>query len=317
MSIDELYRRARRMALWGIATNLGLGLLKLAGGLLGHSMALVSDAVHSLGDALIATGVWGALLWAQRPADREHPYGHTRAEAVAGSSVALLLILSGLGVGWEAIRTLHEPSPPPARYTLVIAVISLVFKEGLYRYGRRVAVATGSAAVRAAAWDYRLDALGSLAVLVGLALATWGGPDWHAADHVAALVVALVILWAGGALYWGSLHELMDRQADADILAAVRQEALATPGVRGVEKLLARKTGLEYLVDIHVEVDPDLSVRGGHAIAHDVKDRLLRRLVRVKDVLVHIEPAGGVSRHAPAIRGDSQQSPTPAPDGDH
>jgi cation diffusion facilitator family transporter len=315
VNIDGLYRRARRMALWGIAANLGLGLLKLAGGILGHSMALVSDAVHSLGDALTATGVWGALLWAQRPADREHPYGHTRAEAVAGSSVALLLIVSGLAVGWEAFHTLDEPSPAPAGYTLVIAAVSLVLKEGLYRYGRRVAAETDSVAVRAAAWDHRLDALGSLAVLVGLALATWGGSAWHAADHVAALVVALVILWAGAALYWASLHELMDRQADADLLAAVRREALAVPGVRGVEKLLARKTGLEYLVDIHVEVDPELSVRDGHAIAHEVKDRLLHRLVRVKDVLVHIEPAGEVSGRAPALRGDSAHAAAPSPDG--
>jgi cation diffusion facilitator family transporter len=291
VNIDELYSRARRTALWGIAVSLALGLLKLAGGLLGHSVALVSDAVHSLGDALTASAVWGALWWAQQPADREHPYGHMRAEAVAGSSVALLLILSGVAVGWEALHTLSESSPVPASYTLVIAAVSLVLKERLYRYTRRVAAETGSGAVRAAAWDHRLDALASLAVLVGLALATLGGPAWHAADHVAAVAVAAVMLCAGCSLYWGSLHELMDRQADADILGAVRREALAVNGVRGVEKLLARKAGLEYLVDIHIEVDPDLSVRAGHAIAHDVKDRLLKRIVRVKDVLVHIEPA--------------------------
>jgi cation diffusion facilitator family transporter len=227
--------------------------------------------------------------------------------------VALLLILAGLGVGWEALRTLHEAPLPPAPYTLVIAGVSLVFKEGLYRYGRRVAATTGSTAVRAAAWDHRLDALSSLAVLVGLALATWGGPDWHAADHVAALVVALLILWAGAALYWASLHELMDRQADAEILGAVRREAQAVPGVRAVEKLFARKTGLEYLVDIHVEVDPELSVRLGHAIAHEVKDRLLRRLVRVKDVLVHIEPAGEPPRRAPVDPEASQEAAAPSP----
>jgi len=289
VTIDELYRQARRTALWGIAANLGLGLLKLAGGLLGNSLALVSDAVHSLGDALTSTAVWGALVWAQRPADREHPYGHMRAEAVIGSNVALLLILSGVLIGWEAVATLSETSETPAGYTLAIAGVGLVVKEGLYRYGRRVAALTGSGAIRAAAWDHRLDAFGSLAVLAGLALAKWGG--WHLADHLAALVVAVVIFWAGWTLYWGSLHELMDRQADADLLREVRHKALAVVGVRGVEKLLARKAGLEYLVDIHVEVDPNLPVRAGHAIAHDVKNRLLKEIVRVKDVLVHIEPA--------------------------
>jgi cation diffusion facilitator family transporter len=291
-NMDELYRRARRAALLGIAANLGLGAFKLAGGLLGNSIALTSDAVHSLGDALTACAVWAALLWAQRPADREHPYGHMRAEAVAGSNVALLLLLSGVGVGWEAVRALLDhPSPPPEMFTLVIALVSLVVKEALYRYSSRVAAQTDSVAMRAASWDHRLDAIGSLAVLCGLALSHWGGPAWHSADDVAALVVAAVILYAGCALFWASVHELMDRQADAAILAEVRQAALVVPGVRGVEKLLARKAGLEYLVDIHVEVDPDLTVRAGHAIAHDVKNRLLQRIVPVKDVLVHIEPA--------------------------
>src|SRR5205823_7329663 len=106
VSIDDLYRQGRRAALLGLGVTLSLGLAKLAGGLLGHSIALISDAVHSLGDALAAATVWGALLWAQHPADPEHPYGHARAEAVAGSNVSLLLLLSALLVGWEALRSL-------------------------------------------------------------------------------------------------------------------------------------------------------------------------------------------------------------------
>ncbi len=289
MKVHELYRRARQVSLWGVAASLGLGVLKLVGGILGNSLALVSDAIHSLGDALTSAAVWGALLWAERPADVEHPYGHMRAEAVAGSSVALLLILSGVAIGWEAVYTLAETSPPPAAYTLAIAIGSLIVKEGLFRYGRRVATQTGSTAVRAAAWDHRLDALASLAVLAGLVLARWA--DLHAADHIAALIVAIIVFVAGCMLYWRSLHELMDRQADVDILQHVRKEALGVPGVLGVEKLLARKAGLEYLVDIHVEVDPNISVRDGHATAHAVKNRLLEGIVGIKDVLVHIEPS--------------------------
>jgi cation diffusion facilitator family transporter len=293
MSIQDLYRRSRRAALWAVAVTLSLGAAKLVGGLWGHSVALLSDAVHSLGDALSAAVVWGALVWAQRPADREHPYGHTRAEALAGSHVALLVILSALGVGWEAVRSLGEPAQTPEWYTLAIAAVSVVLNEGLFRYSRHVALGTGSRAVLAASWDQRLDALGSLAVLVGLALAHWGGPAWHAADHFAALPVAAVILWAGGGLFWGSIQDLMDRQAEPEVLAQVRREAEGVPGVRRVEKLLVRKAGLEYLVDIHIEVDPGISVREGHDIAHRVKDRLVARIVTVKDVLVHVEPSGG------------------------
>ncbi len=300
MSIDDLYRQGRRAALLGLVVTLSLGLAKLAGGLLGHSIALISDAVHSLGDALASGAVWGALLWAQHPADPEHPYGHARAEAVAGSNVALLLILSALLVGWESLRTLAEPSPQPHSYTLIIAACSAVINESLFRHQARVAQRTGSRAVLAAAWDQRMDALGSLAVLMGLALAYWGGPTWHAADNIAALAVAVLILWAACRLLWGSLQELMDRQADPELLDKVRREALTVPGVRGVEKLLARKAGLEYLVDIHVEVDPAISVREGHAIGHAVKDRLLKQIITVKDVLVHIEPAPTTPDSRPA-----------------
>src|SRR5262249_28756135 len=155
------------------------------------------------------------------------PYGHTRAEAVAGSSVALLLVLSGLWVGWEALRTLGEPGPAPEGYTLVIAAVSVLLNEGLFRYSRAVARRTGSRAVLAASWDQRPGALGSLAVLVGLGLTRWGGPAWHSADHIAALLVALVIVWAGGSLFWGSVQELLDRQAGPEVLAQIRAEAQA------------------------------------------------------------------------------------------
>jgi cation diffusion facilitator family transporter len=288
---QELYRRTRR-AIWvGIVVSLLLGTAKFAGGWFGHSIALLSDAVHSLGDVLVGAAVLGALVWAQRPADQEHPYGHTRAEAAAGSSVALLLILSALGIVWEAATTLGKGYEEPHFFALVIACASLATKEGVYNYSRQVARRTGSSALDAAAWDHRMDAFGSLAVILAIGLTKWGGPAFHAADHVGALAVAVTMLWTGSGLFWKSLNELLDRQAEPDLLDTLRREARAVAGVLGVEKLLVRKTGLEYLVDIHVEVDPAISVRDGHAIGHAVKDRLLQGMVPVKDVLVHIEPA--------------------------
>jgi cation diffusion facilitator family transporter len=257
---------------------------------------LVSDAVHSLGDAVTSGVLLGALILAQRPADAEHPYGYSRAETVAGSSAALLLIFSAVALIWQTLSTLTEEYQEPASFTLVIAALSAIVKEGLFRYKTGVARSTGSSALEATAWDHRLDALSSLAVLAGVGLAKWGGPSWHWADHAAALLVATVILWVGGTLFWANLHELMDRQADPELLQTVRREATAVPGVRGVEKLRARKTGLEYLVDIHVEVDPTMSVQDSHAIAHAVKDQLRGRIQLIKDVLVHIEPAGGSVR---------------------
>lgn len=287
----ELYREARRAAGWGIALSLGLGGAKLLGGVFGHSLALVSDAVHSLVDAAISAALLGALLVAQRPADNEHPYGHARFEAVAGSGVAVLLILLALGIGREALATIGETREIPSAYTLFIAMGGAIFQEGLYRYARRVARDTGSAALLATAWDYRLDAMGSVAVVFGVSLARWGGSGWAWADHAAALVVALSVLWVGGTLLWGNIQDLMDRQADPVLLDAVRTEALAVEGVMGVETLRVRKVGLEYLVDIHVEVDPEHTVRDGHAIAHAVKDRVIDHFAPIRDVLVHVEPS--------------------------
>jgi cation diffusion facilitator family transporter len=290
VEIEELYCEALRAAAWGIAVSLGLGLLKLLGGAFGHSFALLTDALHSLVDAAVSGTLLGALVLAQRPADKEHPYGHTRVETVAGAGAGLLLILLALGVGWRALSSVGEHREEPEPFTLLIAAAGVVIQEGLYRYTNRVARTANSTALRASAWDYRLDALGSAVVLSGVAAARWGGPDWHWADHAAAVAVAVAVLWVAGRLLVDNVNELMDRQADGELLQTVRTEALAVSGVRGVEKLRIRKTGLEHLVDIHVEVDPDQSVREGHAIAHAVKDRLIGRITTIRDVLVHIEP---------------------------
>ena len=285
------YVQARRAAMIGVGVSLGLGALKLAGGWFGHSVALVVDAAHSLGDTFLSGVILAALILAERPPDREHPYGHSRAETVAAAFVAFFLILIALGLGLEVFTSWQRPHPPPELFTLAVAGCGALLQEGLYHYGSGVARRTGSRALLATAWDYRLDALGSLVVLAGVALARWGGPTWHGADEIAALVVASMILWIGCRLFWDSFQELLDRQADPALLESVRREALATAGVLGVETLRVRKSGLEYLVDIHVEVDPEQTVRQSHAIAHAVKAHLLNAVLLVKDVLVHIEPA--------------------------
>ena len=286
-----LYRQARQAASWGIAVSLGLGLVKLLGGVFGHSLALVSDAAHSLIDATISSALVAALVIAQRPPDREHPYGHSRFEAVAGVGVAVMLIVLALGIAHEALSSLGRPWVPPASYTIAIGLGGSMVQEILFRYARRVAVRTNSAALLATAWDYRLDSLGGVAVVVGVGLSRWGGPGWRWADPAAALFVAGAVLWIGGHLLWGNVQDLMDRQADPTLVAEVHSLAQGVDGVLGVETLRVRKVGLEYLADMHVEVDPDRSVRDGHAIAHAVKDRILAEILPIRDVLVHVEPA--------------------------
>jgi cation diffusion facilitator family transporter len=285
-----LYRQAVRASLLGLAVNGALGAAKLVGGIVGQSFALLTDAVNSIGDVITSIGVLVALRFAQKPADAEHPYGHTRAEAIAGAYLGLLVLISAVWLGFEALQRLGEIHPTPPAWTLAIAGANVLIKEALYRYKIRVGRRLRSRALIANAWDHRSDAFSALAVLVGLALVRLGGPRWIAADEAAALVVVAAISWTAVKLVRESIHELLDVQADDALIDAVRREALTVPGVRGIETLWIRKTGLEYLTDVHIEVDAEMSIADGHLIGHHVKDRLLDRFPAIRDVLVHLEP---------------------------
>ena len=286
----ELYREAIHAASFGLIVNVLLGTVKLVGGIVGGSFALISDAINSIGDSLTSTVVVFALVFAQRPADREHPYGHTRAEAIAASNVALLIILSALFVGWEAIRRIPILHDPPPVWTLWIAGANVLIKEGLYRYNIRVGRRIGSTAVVANALDHRSDALCSFAVVIGLGIVRWAGPDYIWADEVSALVVVSLILWSGVKLFRQSASELMDLQASDEFVQQIQAAAESVTDVRNVETLRVRKSGLEYFADIHIEVDANLTVDEGHRIGHRVKDQLMKQFPNLRDVLVHLEP---------------------------
>lgn len=289
-SRSALYRDAIQAAVLGLVVNVTLGIVKLAGGIVGGSFALISDAVNSIGDSLTSAVVIFALVFAQRPADREHPYGHTRAEAIAATNVALLILLTALIVGWEAIRRIPLQHNLPPVWTLWIAGANVLIKEALYRYKVQVGRRTGSTAVIANAWDHRSDALCSFAVLLGLGVVRWAGPAYMWADEAAALVVVSLILYGGSKLFYRSASELMDLQASDEFVQQVQTTAEAVNGVKNVETLWVRKSGLEFFADIHIEVDARLTVAEGHRIGHRVKDRLLEQFPRMRDVLVHLEP---------------------------
>jgi cation diffusion facilitator family transporter len=290
ISVQSLYREVSQAAWLGLIVNLLLGIVKLIGGIIGQSFALIADAVNSIGDVVTTVIVLFALRVAQRPADDEHPYGHTRAEAIAASNVAILVMLSAVLVGWEAIQRIQTSHGIPAVWTLWIAAANVLIKEGLYQYNVRVGQRTGSAALIANAWDHRSDALCSLAVLIGLACVKFGGPRFAWADEAASLIIAVAIVWSGVKLFRSSASELMDLQADSQFVQQIRAIAVQVPGVEDVETLWVRKSGLEYFADIHIEVDPQLSVAQGHRIGHQVKDRLRSEFASLRDVLVHLEP---------------------------
>ena len=292
--LDSIYREATNAALFGLVVNVSLGIIKLFAGIVGHSFALIADSVNSLGDSAASVVVLGALRVAQKPPDSDHPYGHSRAEAVGASTVSLLIIVAAVSVGWQAVTRITLPHDIPPVWTLWIAGANVIIKEGLYRYNVRLGKRTKSIAILANAWDHRVDALCSFAVLVGLGIVYWGGQDFIWADETAALVIVVIILVSGIHLYIQSASELMDPQADADIVEQIRASAQCVDGVLDVEKLWVRKMGLEYFVDVHIQVDPELTVHEGHEIGHDVKDSLMKNFGRLRGVLVHLEPFDGI-----------------------
>lgn len=278
-----------RIPIIGLLVNAVLALVKLVAGLVGHSGALVADAVESFADISASLVVWRGVKVASKPADDDHPYGHGKAEAVAALIVALMLVGAAVGIAIEAVREIATPHHAPAGFTLWVLLGVVAVKELLFRVTSAVARRTGSTAVLSDAWHHRSDAITSAAAAVGITIALLGGAGYEPADDWAALFAAAVIVFNASRLLMPPLHELMDA-APAQIIARARASARAVAGVEEVEKVFARKSGVGYWIDMHVEVAPTMTVSAAHAIAHAVKDYLRANMPEVIDVLVHIEP---------------------------
>lgn len=281
-----------RAAVLGVCANTLLAVGKLVAGLLGNSQALIADAVESLADIAGSTIVWGALAVSARPPDQDHPYGHGKAESLATLAVAFMLWGAAIGITIQSVRGLLAPHGVPHAFTLPVLIVVVIIKEALYRRVKQAGRATGSTVVHSDAWHHRSDALTSLAAAVGISIALLGGEAYAAADEWAALVAVVVIAANGLRFAKLAIGELMDISPDEVFFATVRETALRVDGVLGVEKLFARKMGSRFHVDMHLEVDPKITVEQGHHIGHRVKATLIEKHERIADVLVHLEPYG-------------------------
>jgi cation diffusion facilitator family transporter len=267
---------------------------KLAAGILGHSHALVADAVESLADIFSSIVVWRGLVVAEEPADEDHPYGHGKAEPIASAMVSTMLLFAAVGIAASAVRSmLGAEHPGPSGFTLIVLLGVIVIKESLFRFVEGEAISVDSTAVHTDAWHHRSDAITSLAAAIGISIALLGGPRYAAADDVAAIVAAGIIAFNGWRLLRPALDELMDTSPNRELIEEIRRSAAAIPGVERIEKCIVRKAGNRYFVDMHVEVNPQMSVQVSHGIAHKVKDHVREQFPAVRDVLVHIEPLGG------------------------
>jgi len=289
--LSQRLQRTLRATLVGLGANLILGLAKLAAGIYGHSDALVADAVESFADLIGSIIVWQGLAVASRPPDDDHPYGHGKAESLAGAAISTLLLLAAAGIGFHAVREFLGTHIVPSPYTLVVLLGVIAIKETLFRWVLRESEATQSTAVRTDAWHHRADAITSLAAAVGISLALVGGERWAGADDIAAIVAAGIIAWNGWRLLRPALEELMDTQPSAEVVERIRDIAAAVPAVDQIQKCLVRRMGYQLLVDMHVHVDPGMTVEQSHAIAHAVKDSIRDEMPSVIDVLIHIEPS--------------------------
>ncbi|HEX9887778.1 MAG TPA: cation diffusion facilitator family transporter [Longimicrobiales bacterium] len=289
----ERTARGIRTVILGLAVNAGLVLVKITTGILGNSYALVADGVESSLDVFSSLVVWRGLFVAGRSADERYHFGYGKAEAVAAAVVSIMLLVAAVGISLQAVREILTPHHAPAPYTLVVLVLVIAVKEGLFRTVLRVGSDIGSPAVEADAWHHRSDAVTSAAAFVGILTALVGGPGWEAADDWAALVASGIIAWNGARLLRPSIQDLMDRAPDPDVLERVRQSAEAVAGVAQVEKILARRAGIGYFAALHVQCDPELSLRSAHEMGHRVKDAVIAAVPEVRDAIVHMEPYEG------------------------
>jgi cation diffusion facilitator family transporter len=291
MAMSRL-KRGLRATLLGMVVNIILVAGKLAAGVLGHSHALVADAVESLADIFSSIVVWRGLVVAEEPADEDHPYGHGKAEPIAGAIVSTMLLLAAAGIAVHSIRSIAAGDHPgPRAFTLLVLIAVIAIKESLFRFVKGEAASVDSMAVHADAWHHRSDAITSLAAAVGITISLVGGRGYEAADDVAAIVAAGIIAFNGWRQLRPALDELMDTSPNRELIEEIRTTAETIPGVEQVEKCIVRKTGHRYFVDMHVEVAPKMTVEQGHLIAHNVKDQVREKFPAVRDVLVHIEPA--------------------------
>ena len=290
--METAYQKtANRVSFLCLVGNLLLSATKFAAGILGHSTAMVSDAVHSFSDALGDVIAMVGVRLSEKEPDEGHPYGHERLESVASVIIGVLLLLAGLSVGTESLRKLFsgtETAEVPGVIALAAALLSIVVKEAMYHLTMRVAKRLDSNALRAEAWHNRSDAISSVGALAGIWFARSGFP---LLDPVAGFVISLFILRASYLIFRDSFRKMTDHSCDAALADEIKTCALSNTQVRGIDVFRSREFGRWVYVEMEIRLDKTLSLEQAHAIAHDVHDLLEERFPVIKHVMIHVNPA--------------------------
>ncbi|MBR5961705.1 MAG: cation transporter [Clostridia bacterium] len=287
---EEFQTAATRVSLVSMITNVILTLLKLAAGLLAHSGAMISDAVHSASDIFSGLIVLLGVKISTKEPDEQHPYGHERYECVAALLLSGILALVGGAIGIGAVKDIVSGSTAevPGLLALIAAIVSIVTKESLFWYTRGYAKKYRSTALHAEAWHQRSDALSSIGALIGIAGARMGVPVM---EPVASLIIALFILRVAVRIFKEAIDQMVDHSCNEEAEDAFRTTALEQPGVLGVELLRTRMFGNRVYVDLEIAADPNLTLAAAHEIAEDVHDAIEKTFPEVKHIMVHVNPA--------------------------
>ncbi|MBY5956542.1 cation diffusion facilitator family transporter [Membranicola marinus] len=289
--IQSRIKTAIRAAQYSIVGNLFLAGIKIVVGVLGHSFAMIADGIESVSDILSSILVWVGLRYAARPPDRNHPYGHGKAEPLVTFAVVGLLIASSIFIIIQSIYYIRHPHSDPEPYVLIILGLIILIKEGFYQWMRRKGEQTKSRMLEADAWHHRSDAITSLAAFIGISVAVVMGEGYEAADDWAALVAAGIILYNAYRIFRPALSEVMDENTHHDLIESIRILAIEVDGILDTEKCYIRKNGMLYHVDLHAIVNGRITVYEGHELAHRLKDHLKDSLPEIADVHIHVEPA--------------------------
>lgn len=286
---------APRSVTWlGVGVNIALSGSKIAAGVLFSSSAILADGFHSLSDLVTDVAVLAGLGVSDRPADGSHPYGHRRVSTLVAMFVGAALLGVAAWIGYGAVMSFRVPhAAPRGLVPLGLAVLSIISKEWLFHVTRAVGRRAGDVSIIANAWHHRSDAFSSVAAAIGLTVVAVGGPKWGYVDELTALVLAAFLVVPAAHIIWSSASELIDRAPARDVLESIQRAVAATAGVRDYHGVRARHVGGKVEMDIHVLVDPELTVREGHAIAAAVRASVRRADPNVVEVIVHVEPWEG------------------------
>lgn len=294
--MSEAEQIGRRVSILSMAVSGTLAVVKITAGLMAGSTAVVADGVESAGDVMASAVILVGLWVAARPPDENHPYGHGRFETLTGLGVGIALAVTGMLIAWRSMAGLDDKHVAPEIWVVWTLLLSIGAKAALSTYKFKAGRRIGSSALVADAWNDTVDILSGTVALAAVCLTVYDPGRFIQADHWGGGAVGVIVVVLGLQVIRETALHLMDTMPSNQRICLIRESALKVPGALGVEKCFARKTGLRYHVDLHLEVDPELTVRASHSIAEEVRNHVRDELSWVADVLVHVEPYGVPSR---------------------